>query len=401
MLILAAGRESDMIAFMTNPLSDLTPFGLPFSLAPESSPPVEGGTVPRVSFPILWILANDKSAIAYRSLSEVAGFGADDERVAGIRHSTLGGLTVLMMQEMDGTWSSGMLSVPTGNTLLGVGTIPSYRRLLELGWSPELPGLTATKRLLFRLLAEDNDESLLFELGASSTDEELIIRSRKLLREAAAAALATAGFEGDPRLRGAARRMLDRTMLFLQSPLAQKPWIRSGNQHLLAPDATPPSFHFLTMLAHMPLFRSEHHVFMDRLYNYLSQPWPRQQPMQQVGSHLIEQSHYVLGDLLPTRNVMDADMPSSLAWLEIVARLGFLHRNDNWTRLLDRLLDDRDRNGVWHPPRSVTMPELVPVWSWPLRALSDSSDKATAFSVDVTFRLGLIAKLSGREIELI
>jgi hypothetical protein len=58
---------------------------------------------------------------------------------------------------------------------------------------------------------------------------------------AAAAVLAQAGYEGDPRLRGAARRILIRIADYLRSPLAQKPFIRQGNQHMLAAEAVPPS----------------------------------------------------------------------------------------------------------------------------------------------------------------
>jgi hypothetical protein len=217
------------------------------------------------------------------------------------------------------------------------------------------------------------------------------------------AALAQAGYESDPRLRGAARRMVDRVLPFLKSPLAQKPWIRLGNQHVLPADVTAPSFHLLVMLGYMPHFRSEHYEFMDRLFSYLTQPWPRQQPVQQVGPHLIEQPHLVLGDLLPTRHAMDADMASSLGWLEVMARIGYLKKHDGWCKLLDRLLDDRDRKHVWTPPRSVVMPERVPVWSWPLLPLSDPTfgeSADAAFSADVTFRLALIAQLCGREIAL-
>jgi hypothetical protein len=235
-------------------------------------------------------------------------------------------------------------------------------------------------------------------------DDDLIKRGRLLLREAAAAALAQAGYESDPRLRGAARRMVDRVMPFLKSPLAQKPWIRLGNQHVLSADVTAPSFHLLVMLAYMPQFRSEHYEFMDRLFPYLTQPWPRQQPVQQVGPHLIEQPHLVLGDLLPTRNAMDADMASSLGWLEVMARIGYLKKHDGWCKLLDRLLDDRDRKHVWTPPRSVVMPERVPVWAWPLLPLSDPTfgqSADAAFSADVTVRLALVAQLCGRTIELV
>ena len=94
------------------------------------------------------------------------------------------------------------------------------------------------RRPLFRLLAEDNDPDFLYELGAKATDDESIRRGRRILRDAAGAALAQAGLEDDPRLRGAARRSLERIANFLRSPLAQMPWMRVGNQHVLA--AEPP-----------------------------------------------------------------------------------------------------------------------------------------------------------------
>jgi hypothetical protein len=109
----------------------------------------------------------------------------------------------------------------------------------------------------------------------------------------------------------------------------------------------------------------------------------------------------VLGDILPSRHIMDADMPTALAWLELMARLGFLRRHEGWTRLLDRLLDDRDRRGIWTPPRSVTLPTTVADWAWPSLSLADAGATAQTQSVDVTFRLGLIARLAGRPIELI
>jgi hypothetical protein len=98
---------------------------------------------------------------------------------------------------------------------------------------------------------------------------------------------------------------------------------------------------------------------------------------------------------------MDADMPSALAWLEIVTRLGFLRRHEGWQRLFDRLLDDRDRKGIWHPPRSVVMPTEVPAWAWAVMPLDDNGDLEMATSLDVTFRLGLLSRLSGRGVELL
>lgn len=351
-----------------------------------------------------WLYRTASSSVQFRATKAFYPKAAVESGWSRVPYGSRQGWHLLMMQDGDGQWPGGMLTVPSGATVVGVGTIPAYRRLLELGWDPDSPALSATKRLLFRLLAEDDDPSFLAEMMPATWDEDLIRRGRLLLREAAAAALAQAGYESDPRLRGAARRLVDRVMPFLKSPLAQKPWIRIGNQHVLPPEVTAPSFHLLVMLAYMPLFRSEHHEFMDRLFTFLTQPWPRQQPMQQVGPHLLEQPHLVLGDLLPTRNAMDADMVSSLGWLEIMARLGFLKRHEGWCKLLDRLLDDRDRKHIWTPPRSVAMPEHVPVWSWPLLPLSDpgvGDASLGAFSADVTFRLALVAQLCGREIALV
>ena len=128
------------------------------------------------------------------------------------------------------------------------------------------------------------------------------------------------------------------------------------------PGASPPSVHALIMLAHMPLYRSEHYDLLDRLYTQLSQPQPRQEAATMVGSKIVLEPHLVLGDPLPHRNAADADMPSALFWLEIFARLGFLRRNDKWTKLYERLIDDCDSGGVWHPPkRTATMRSDNPV----------------------------------------
>ncbi len=381
------------------------PTSIPGLSVPNPLLPPTLGSAPSpataTSFAVGWLLTNAPPALQYRALVDVAQYRHKDSTLARVPYASKAGWQLLMMQGSDGSWPNGMLSVPKGDDVVGVGTIVAYRRLIELGWDPECPALATTKRLLFRLLAEDNDPEFLAELGATATDEELVKRGRLILREAAAAALAQAGYESDPRLRGAARRLTDRIGAYLKSPLLQKPWHRLGNQHVLVAEVAAPSFHTLLMLAHMPQFRSEHHEVMDRLYTYLSQPWPRQQAVQQVGTHLIDQPHLVLGDFLPTRNVMDADMPSSLAWLEIMARIGFLKKNEGWLRLFDRLLDDRDRKGVWHPPRSVVMPEQVPSWSWPVMPLSERGGAIDPMSIDVTFRLGLIARLAGRTIELV
>ena len=153
------------------------------------------------------------------------------------------------------------------------------------------------------------------------------------------------------------------------------------------------------MLAYMPLFRTEHHDTMDRLSQHLSQALPRQEPVQLCGKKVISQPHLVLGDLLPNRNVADADVPFALMWLELVARLGFLRRNENWSKLFERFLDDRDSEGVWHPHKGMTVARSANTLVWPVYPLEENLSGDERWT-DVTFRLGLIARVIGRTIEV-
>jgi hypothetical protein len=154
----------------------------------------------------------------------------------------------------------------------------------------------------------------------------------------------------------------------------------------------------------MPLFRTEYHDEMDRVYDAVAQPLPRQEAAQLCGKHVIEQPHLVLGDMLPTRNAVDADVPWALMWLELMARLGFLRRNEGWSRLYDRLLDGTDARGVWRPAKGTTPAKGIPLraanpFTWHMYPL-DAGRTVDGGSTDVTFRLGVIARLSGRAVEL-
>jgi len=307
-----------------------------------------------------------------------------------------------MLQASDGTWNHSMLTIPgvRAEHFEGIGTMSAVRRLLEYGWDKDTPPLLLARRVLFRLLAEDEDPEWLFEFGVKGpADEDLARRGRAILREAAAATLAQAGYEGDPRLRGAAKRIVERIGGYLRSPLAQKPFVRVGNQHVLAAEAAPPSLFALLMLAYMPLFRTEHHDTMDRLFQHLSQALPRQEPVQLCGKKIMSQPHLVLGDLLPNRNVADTDVPFAMMWLELVARLGFLRRNENWSKLFDRFLDDRDSAGVWHPHKGMSVARSANTLVWPVYPLEENLSGDERWT-DVTFRLGLIARVIGRTIEI-
>jgi hypothetical protein len=343
-------------------------------------------------------------ALKYRALTEVARLTPTEaQQVSALPFAHKPALHLALQQSPDGTWQGGMLTIPSARAehFEGIGTIPAVRRLIEYGWHKDTPPLLRARRALFRLLAEDEDPSFLYELGGKqSPDEDAVKRNRGLLREAAAAALAQAGYEGDPRLRGAARRILTRIADYLRSPLAQKPFIRQGNQHMLAAEAVPPSMYAVMMLAYMPLFRAEHHREMDALYTHLAQEHPRQEAVQLVGKVAVAVPHLVLGDLLPHRNAADADVPFAVFWLELMARLGYLKRNENWSKLFERFLSDRDREGVWHPHKGLAAPKTVNLHAWPTYPL-DTHVAGDERWADLTFRLGLIARLSGRQIDIV
>jgi hypothetical protein len=356
-----------------------------------------------VSFPLDWLLEHAAPPIQYRSLTEVARLTPEEAgQVSAVPFTHRPALLLAVQQSLDGTWNGNMLNIPSSRAehFEGIGTIPAVRRLIEYGWHRDTPTLLHARRALFRLLAEDQDPSFLYELGGKNApDDDSVRHGRTLLREAAAAALAQAGYEGDPRLRGAARRIVMRMADYLRSPLAQKPFVRSGNQHLLATEATPPSIHALMMLAYMPLFRAEHHHEMEALYTHLTQAQPRQEAIQLVGGRSLSVPHLVLGDPLPHRNAADADVPFALFWLELMARLGFLRRNENWGKLFERFLDDRDREGVWHPHKGMAVARSSNPFVWPVYPLETQLAGEERWT-DITFRLGLIARLAGRPIEI-
>ena len=347
------------------------------------------------------MLEHAGAPLKYRSITEVARLGDQmGPKLAALPYTYRPALVLAVQQGIDGTWNRSMLSLPSPRSdhFEGIGTINAVRRLLEYGWDRDSPPLVHARRALFRLLAEDTDAEYLYELSSKNQDEDMIRRGRAILREAAGAALAQAGYEDDPRLRGVARRVLERVVGFLRSPLGQKPWVRVGNQHVLAPEAAPPSAYALVMFAYMPLFRTENHEAMDRLYQYLTQPLPRQEALQLCGKKVMSQPHLVLGDQLPNRNAADADVPAAIVWLELMARLGFLRRNENWLKLFDRFLDDRDGNGVWHPHKGMAAPRSANPFVWPTYPLESALSGDERWT-DATFRLGLIARILGRPIE--
>ena len=368
-------------------------------LVPQTIAPVPES----LSFPLSWLLEHASAPIKYRAITEIARTAdPTSPEVDWLPYSHRSAIRLAVTQTRDGMWNQSVLSIPGRHSsdFTGVGTIPAVRRLAEYGWTSDSPPLVFSRRLLFRLLAEDNDPAFTFELGTKTKDDDLVRRTRGLFREAAAATLAQMGYENDPRLRGAARRILERTVSYLNSPLGEKPWMRVGNSHVLAPESAPPSIYTLTMLSRMPIFRHEHFSEVERIYYWITQPLPRQEVVQLFGKKMVPQPHLIMGDVLPHRNAVDADVPFALTWLETMARLNFLRRNDGWMKLYERFVDDRDRNGIWHPHKGLERPTTTHPWAWSTFPLDDGSAAESKFT-DVTFRIGLIGKLLGREIELI
>jgi hypothetical protein len=375
----------------------------PLAAPPPSAPPLAPAPPSNVKFPLGWLLEHASPPIRYRALAEVAQFNDAAAKAAWIPLSYVPAIELMLEQTHDGLWNHAMLSIPSSRATAyeGVGTIQAIRRLLEYGWNKDSPPLMLARRTLFRLLAEDDDPAYLFELGGKARpDIEIAQFGRQILREAAAATLAQAGYIDDPRLRGAARRILDRIADFMASPFGEKPWIRVGNKQVLAAEAAPPSIYTLHMLAHMPLVRTENHAVVEAIYEWITRPLPRQEAVQLVGKKLVEVPHLVLGDQLPHRNALEDDVPAGIAWLELLARLGFLKRQEQWVKMFERLLDDRDRTGVWHPHKGSAMPKSNNPYVWSTYPLERQKDGEERWA-DLTFRLGLIARLAGRTIDLI
>ena len=352
------------------------------------------------TLPVGWLLENGGPAVRARAALELARIA--DHALANLPYAHAPALRLAVSQRRDGTWNGAMLATPAADdpTFARIGTIPAVRRLLEYGWQADSPPLACARRVLFRLLAEDTDPAYLFELrGDAGADEDLVRRGRLLLREAATVTLAQMGFESDPRVRGAATRLLDRVSAWLRRPGAPERTGERARAEVLPADAAPPSANLLAMLAFMPHFRSEHQYEVDKIQAFLADPPPTGVVRQQCGDRVVEQPHLLLGDPLAERDVLKKNLPTTLAWLEVLARIGFLRRSEQWGRLLDQLLEMRDGNGIWK--RAINGAAAVrDPFVWPTFPLGDPAEPST-WNADVTFRLGLIARLAGRRVEIV
>jgi len=359
--------------------------------------------------PLSWLYEAASLPIQYRALTEVAPEAArDPERVAFLREQVLQykeALAVVRKQKETGLWGANLLA-PGANKAIGwkeVGTVFQYRRLLELGLPGDLRPFRFADRFLFRLLSRDEDPTLLVEFQrAAKTDPGLGLWVRSMGGQAAAAALARGAHTDDPRLRGAAHRFASDISLYLRSELALKPFKKAHGKTVLDPLAYPPTVFSIETLAFMPAVQRERAAFLARLAHYFSVPAPRRAFFIQAGKKFLKPTFEILGDPLHAdAQGRITDVPFALYWLELLARLGILRQVPSASKVLARLYSETDDQGIWIPnglralPKS---PNPVVTHYFPLEGAGKSPAQR---QTDVTFRLGLIARLLGIPVEVV
>jgi hypothetical protein len=359
--------------------------------------------------PVGWLLAHGGEVVRYRTFAELAPLGTIAQETIDTARAALepskAVQTVVKKQKEAGTWGGNLLGV-TASAAQGikdVGTIPQYRRLVQLGLPATTRPYRLADRLLFRLLSRDEDPSLLFEYQKPAKgDVGYTLWARALIREAATAALAEAGNIEDPRVRGSAHKIASEVSEFLRSPLSEKPFVRAGATTVLNPEANPPTWYSLAMMAAMPNLQRERAGFRDRLVNYLSQPQPKKAYTLAAGKKKVKPTHLMLGDPIEADSKgLPKDIPLALHYLELLARLGGVAQSPSGVKVLCRLLKDCDANGVWNPKGLRGPPKATNKASYHCFPLDLESKAAEWKQVDVTFRLSLIARLIGCGLEYV
>ena len=357
--------------------------------------------------PLTWLLEHGGETIRLRTLREIAppNVVPEEELAASIAAlPTVKGIVAVVKKQKDtGIWGNNLLAtVPsTKDGIKEPGTVPQYRRLLQLGLPADHRPYRLAERTLFRLLSRDEDPSLLLEFQKLAKAEPLAIEwVRGVIREAATATIAEAGHIEDPRIRGAAHKIASAISEFLRGPLAAKPFARSGTSTILHPEAYPPTWYSLSMMASMPNLQRERAGFTERLGQYLAHPAPKKAFAVQIGKKSIKPTHLLLGDPIEAdRNGLPKDVPLALHYIELLARIGALRHAPVATKVFGRLLKDTDDRGVWAPKNLRGAPKAINHATYHMYPLATESKSNESRQVDVTFRIALIAKVLGWQLE--
>jgi hypothetical protein len=357
--------------------------------------------------PLRWLLEHGGESIRYRTLKEIAppNVVSDEDLAAQLLAlpGTKGVLAVTKKQKDTGIWGGNLLATAASpkDGIKEPGTVPQFRRLLQLGLPADQRGFRLAERTLFRLLSRDEDPTLLHEFQKLAKAEPLSIEwTRSVLREAATAALAEAGHIEDPRIRGAAHKIASAISEFLRSPLAAKPFVRSGSTTILNPEAHPPTWYSIAMMASMPNLQRERAGFTERLGQYLAHPAPKKAFVVQVGKKALKPTHLLLGDPIQADGKgLPKDVPLALHYIELLARIGALPHAPVATKVLGRLLKDTDDDGVWAPKNLRGAPKAINHATYHMYPLTTETKSNESRQVDVTFRLAMIAKVLGWSLE--
>jgi hypothetical protein len=357
--------------------------------------------------PITWLRENASAAIRWRTVRDILppGGAAEADRLA-LQNEVLASRAVaqcLKKQKASGLWGDNILGLAPSKSLgiKDIGTIVQYRHLLELGVGSDQRAFRLADRVLFRLLSRDEDPELAFEYRKQAkADPEFAAWIRGVMREATTAALAQSGQIEDPRVRGAAHRIATDVSAFLRSELVDKPLVRKGSRTVLHPDARPPSLFSVAAVAYMPAVQRERAGYVERLGAFLAKPASKRTFVIVAGKRAVKPLWHLLGDPLQADSSgHPKDLPFALYWIELLVRMSALHIAPTAQRILGRLLADCDERGIWNPKNLRGIPTSsshLADFAFPLDPDPKSVESRKA---DVTFRLALIAKLAGWQLE--
>ncbi len=369
--------------------------------------PLELPTVHRV--PLAWLFEHGSESIKLRTYLDLAPAGsAGHDVIDSLTHQVAdskAAQAIVRKQKDTGIWGGNLLALAPSakDGIKDLGTVPQHRRLLQLGYPRNGRPFKLAERIFFRLLSRDEDPALLFELQKFGKDTPGAAEwVREHFREAATAALAEAGYMEDPRIRGAAHKVATNVSQFLRSPLADKPFARAGARTILDPEAHPPTWYSVAMIAALPNLQRERAGFTERLGQYLAQPTPKKVFALVVGKKVLKSDFMLLGDPIEADSKGNAkDIPLALYFIELLARIGALHTAPVATKVLIRLLTDCDERGVWTPKGLKAAPKPSNKITYHWYPLHPEGKDPESRSVDVTFRLSMIAKLLGWQLEFV
>jgi len=361
--------------------------------------------------PLTWLVEHGGPSIRYRALAELAPEGAVDQAVLqeALKNLVLSPQVsaVTTRQQDTGMWGDNFLAFQPSerDRIEEPGTVAQYRRLLQLGVPTTTRPFRLADRLLFRVLSRDPDPMLLGEFeDAVDDDPRTEIAYRFLLREGVCAALAEAGHESDPRLRGAAHKIVSAISAFLRSPLAENPFVKKGGGYQLNPEAVPPTWWSLAMLSAMPSLQRERAGFIDRLTQYLALEAPAHSYMVAIGGRTMKPIHVLLGDPIELDSKLKGlpkDIPLALHYIELLAGFGqsYVASAPGASQGLLRLLEDVDAEGVWHPKNLRSQPKPTTPITYHCWPLTPDDGELASRQADITFRLAKIAKRLGWRLE--